>query len=161
MMSVHTGDGPQEEQLHEQVWPQEAWDDVSGASLDPREVRKTRAKKIGYVRLKKVWIKISRKEAIRRGINIITRWIDISKGDIHNPIYRSRFVGKEFNDGEIEGLFAATPPLEALRLLVSEAATVKDEEQVTMLNDVARAFFEAPMKRQLCIELPDEDLEEG
>ena len=32
-------------------------------------------------------------------------------------------VGKEFNDREIEGLFAATPPLEALRLILSWAAT--------------------------------------
>ena len=107
-------------------------------------------------------MKITRKEAIRRGIQIInTRWIDIHKGDTKNPIYRSRFVGKEFNDGELDGLFAATPPLEALRTLVSEAATVEEEDKVIMLNDVARAFFEAPMTRELCIELPEEDLEEG
>ena len=30
-----------------------------------------------------------------------------------------------------------------------------------MINDVARAFFEAPVKRDICIELPEEDLEEG
>ena len=47
----------------------------------------------------------------------------MNKGDEENPIYRSRFVGKEFNDRELEGLFAATPPLEALRLLLSWAAT--------------------------------------
>ena len=51
------------------------------------------------------------------------RWIDINKGDDDNPNYRSRMVGEEFNDREIEGLFAATPPLEALRLLLSWAAT--------------------------------------
>ena len=28
-----------------------------------------------------------------------------------------------------------------------------------MINDVARAFFEAPMKRMLCVELPTEALE--
>ena len=26
-----------------------------------------------------------------------------------------------------------------------------------MINDVARAFFEAPMRRMLCVELPEED----
>ena len=26
-----------------------------------------------------------------------------------------------------------------------------------MLNDVARAYFEAPVKREICIELPEED----
>ena len=43
-----------------------------------------------------------------------------------NPNYRSRMVGKEFNDKAIEGLFAATPPLEALRLLLSWAATMEE-----------------------------------
>ena len=55
--------------------------------------------------------------------------------------------------------FAGTPPLEALRLLVSDAATVGEdggEEKVIMINDISRAFFEAPMKRALRIELPEE-----
>ena len=30
-----------------------------------------------------------------------------------------------------------------------------------MINDVSRAFFEAPIGRKVCIELPEEDLEEG
>ena len=37
-------------------------------------------------------------------------------------------MGKEFNTGQEDGLFASTPPLEALRFLISEAATVEDEE---------------------------------
>ena len=74
-------------------------------------------------------------------------------------------MGKEFNDGQMDGLFAGTPPLEALRFLVHEAATVRSGEEmgtkVIMVNDVARAFFEAPAVRQVCIELPDEDCSEG
>ena len=56
------------------------------------------------------------------------RWIDINKGDVDNPNYRSRLVGKEFNQDKQAGLFAATPPLEALKLLVSHAATVHDHD---------------------------------
>ena len=56
----------------------------------------------------------------------------------------------------------ATPPLEALRLLISDAATIgKSEHKVIMLNDVARAFFEAPMTRTVCVELPEEARAEG
>ena len=44
-------------------------------------------------------------------------------------------------------MFAATPALDALRMLVSDAATVGSGEKVVMINDVARACFEAPMKR--------------
>ena len=32
-----------------------------------------------------------------------------------------------------------------------------EEEKVLMVNDVARAFFEAPVKRNLCVELPPEE----
>ena len=69
-------------------------------------------------------------------------------------------MGKEFRmDDGMDGLFAATPPLEALRLLISEAATDDFERnKVISIIDVARAFFEAPVQRDVCIELPEEDL---
>ena len=53
--------------------------------------------------------------------------------------------------------------LELLRLRHSDAsATIRDKDdphlKVMMMNDVARAFFEAPAVRQVYVELPDEDL---
>ena len=128
-----------------------AWDDNTGMALDPKQVRMARLQEIGYIRKKNVWTWITRAEAVQRGIKIVkTRWIDINKGDSDNPVYRSRFVAKEFNDGKDDTLFAATPPLEALRILVSEAATIDPtgSDKVIMTNDVSRAFFEAPMKRE-------------
>ena len=115
---------------------------------------------------KRVYDKIHRQYAMRNKWKVIkTRWIDINKGDDDNPVYRSRLVGKEFNDGQLDGLFAATPPLEALRFLVHEAATVRSNEamgsKVIMVNGVARAFFEAPAIRNVCIEIPKEDLTEA
>ena len=70
---------------------------------------------------------------------------------MEKPTYRSRVVAIEFNTSHLDGLFAATAPLEALRLLVSDADTVekcpdsafKEETKAIMVNDVARAFFEA------------------
>jgi hypothetical protein len=43
---------------------------------------------------------------------------------------------------------------------MSLAATRRTDKrrQVIMINDVSRAFFEAPMQRNLCVELPDEVL---
>lgn len=75
-------------------------------------------------------------------------------------------MAQEFNDGqEYDGLFAATPPLEALRLLVSEAASVsrKDdpEGKYMLIADISRAFFEAPAVRTVCVELPAEAFEDG
>ena len=49
-------------------------------------------------------------------------------------------------------------------MIVSEAATLgwnkagRPAEKVIMINDVARAFFEAPATRKVCVELPEEDV---
>ena len=143
---------------------EEAWDDISGAELDPKEVRRARLKELGYVDAKGVWEKMSRKEAIRQGIRVVdTRWIDLNKGDEDHPDHRSRLVAKDFNTGKEEGVFAATPPLEALKFLISEAATIEEggrKEKIIMINDIARAFFEAKMSREVCVELPDEAKDE-
>ena len=142
-----------------------AWDDLTGATLDPREVSKARLKELRYINDKSVYKKIPRSEAVSKGIRILkTKRIDINKGDLEHPNYRSRFVAMEFNTHRMNGLFASTPPLEALKLLVSDAATVESmagnsskEEKAVMVNDVARAFFEAPISREVAVELPVED----
>ena len=126
-------------------------------------MRKPRMTEIGYAKKKNVWTKIRRSEAVRQGWRVIkTKWIDINKGDTKNPIYRSRFVGKEFNNGEIEGLFAGTPPLEALRFIFSRTATTKEMEdyKTIPINDVSSAFFETLMQqgRNSCVDLPEEDM---
>ena len=73
----------------------------------------------------------------------------MNKGDDISVSYRSRLVGKEFADKRVDGLFVGTPPLEALRCLVHEAAQGEEngtggvgsqEEKVIMINDAARAF---------------------
>ena len=90
------------------------------------------------------------------------RWVDVDKGDLHRPDYRSRFVAKEINTGYEEGLYASTPPLEALRWMLSEAATIDEadryEEKVILISDVSRAFFEAPATRKIAVALPEEAL---
>ena len=139
----------------------EAWGDLTGLSLDPKGVLAARKQELEYISQKQVWEIVPREEARRNGWKVIkSRWIDINKGDDVASLYRSRLVGKEFADKKVEGLFAGTPPLEALRFLVHEAATVEGEEEeqekVVMVNDVARAFFEAKAIRKLRVELPYE-----
>ena len=64
---------------------QEAWDVVSGAALDPKEVRRARLKEIQYIKDNKVWRRIPRQEALRGGCKIVKgRWIDANKGDSTN-----------------------------------------------------------------------------
>ena len=67
----------------------------------------------------------------------------------------------EFNSGvEMEGLFAGTPPLEAVKVMVSEAATVEEKTiggKTMVIADVSRAFFETVAIRSVCVELVAED----
>ena len=82
-------------------------------------------------------------------VTIATRWMDVNKGDRQNPNYHSKLVAKEFNIGAADGLFAATPPLEAVRLLLSDAATVEEPQQtcgkIVMIrqNDPTGQIFSA------------------
>ena len=126
---------------------------------------------IEYAEKKLVWKKIPRWKAKEEGWKIIkSRWIDINKVYDDKPNYSSRMVGKEFNDREIEGLFAATPPLEALRLILSWVASSVGPlasaenglpDKSILIVDASRAFFEAPAKRDICVELPEQALSGG
>ena len=51
------------------------------------------------------------------------RWVDVNKGDRTRPVIRSRWVAKEFATYKSAEFFAATPPLEALRMMISHAAS--------------------------------------
>ena len=98
-----------------------------------------------------------------------SKWIDINKGDVSNPNYRSRLVAKEIKRGPSDDMFAATPPLEAKKSLFSMAMTqfargraqgIKGTQKMLFV-DVRRAYFYAPARRPVYVTLPDEDAEEG
>ena len=64
--------------------------------------------------------KSSKQVDISRGAKVICgRWVDISKDDIARPDYRAWLVGKEFHTGIVPTQYAATPPLEALDMLLA------------------------------------------
>ena len=45
----------------------EAYDDITGEALDPKEVRRARLTELGYIHDKEVWISLTREEAKRQG----------------------------------------------------------------------------------------------
>ena len=137
-----------------------AYDDVTNGQLDPDLVTKARQLEMEYFRGMKVYDKVPRSSAA--GCKIIrTRWIDVNKGDLASPNYRSRLVGKEYNDGVNPDLYASTPPLEAMRFIVSHAATLSESSRCIMVNDISRAYFNAKAARDLYVEIPAEDREPG
>ena len=138
-----------------------AEDDVTGAVLNPKEVAKARRTEIEFFRRKRVYRKMKRSEIPRGAVVIRVRWVDINKGDEQNPDYRSRLVAMQFRDGKgAAEWFAATPPTEAMRIIISTAAMEVDKNgkrYELMANDVRRAYFYAQAREEVYVELPDED----
>ena len=141
----------------------EFFDDVHNRYLDRTMAIEARRTEIKYFKEMGVYTKIKRQPWMKP---ISTKWIDTNKGDEHNPNYRARLVGRELNLFKQEGLFAATPPLESLRMILSICASNQfnlDENDnfIVMSNDIKRAYFYAPVSRPMHIVIPDEDWEDG
>ena len=144
----------------------EAFDDTSGVQLDPDLVRKARQAEIEYFTKMGVYRKVPREKCYEQTgkAPIGVRWVDVNKQDNINPKYRSRLVAKHFKTGASNPeWYAATPPLEALRTIISIAATTRTSKRLRkiMVNDVARAYFYAPCTEPMFVELCEEDRQEG
>ena len=104
-------------------------DDITGEELPWREVVKARRKELQFIESKPLYEVRPTAEASRSTGRppISTKWLDIYKGGGN---WRSRWVARQFNDGSDQGeYFAATPPFEAIKLLVSLAASQKSTER--------------------------------
>jgi len=108
-----------------------AYDDVSGSKLKPEMVKKARKEEIEYIKKLGVYRKVPISKCLQQTGKkpIQVRWIDVNKGDEKNPVYRSRLVAKDFKTSINLEWYAATPPLETLRTLVSMGATTAFGEE--------------------------------
>ena len=144
-------------------------DDVSHKVLNTKLVRAARADEIQGVHDYKVFDKVPIKECWdNTGENpVSTRWLDLNKGDDENPDYRSRWVARQFkgNDKDRDDLFAATPPLEANKMLIAKFAAQRNgppsKFKKLSFIDIRKAFFCAKAKRLVYVELPAEFCEPG
>ena len=78
----------------------------------------------------------------------------------HNHQFnRARLVGREIKTNQRPDLFAATPPLESLRMIFSICASHQDDKDPYRIlsSDIKRAYFFAKAKRLIFIEIPAED----
>ena len=92
---------------------------------------------------------------------IKTGWAETGKGQPVKPNVRARWVAKEYKTHSGPELYASTPSLEALKVVLSEIATGERRGKVVALVDVRRAYFYAPARRRLFVELPPEDYQAG
>ena len=100
-------------------------DDMSGGRLDPAAVISARDEELSFIRSYNVYVKVPIEESYRETGKgpVSTTWLDANKGDAVHPNIRSRFVAREIAHERDSAMFAATPPLEANKLLYSLATT--------------------------------------
>ena len=112
-----------------------------------------------------MWDKVPIKECwARTGRRPIgSKLVDVNKGDRANPDVRSRLVAQEVATYRDDHFFAAAPPLEALRLLLSRTATGRRHGRggkKVMLVDARKAHLHAEVDREIYVCLPPEEHEE-
>ena len=164
------GGGPTvDEPPPEQEWIDEFWDEITGAVLDPKAVKDARKLEVEYMHNLGVYVPATMAEAQAAGCKPIpTRWLDTNKGDEANPNIRSRLVAQETRrrstiaEDDMASVFAATPPLEALKLLFAmsmsgQLGVPEKSRRVLGFYDISRAHFHSPARRELFVVPPPED----
>ena len=126
-------------------------DNISGTNLPAEKVRAGRREEMGYMEQLEVYGRIPFSECWEKAQRppIPTGWVDVNKGDEQRPDVRCRLVVKEtkrlttLGPEDAASVFAGTPPLEGLRLLISLAMsgdqTGPDDNVIVFLEYLARA----------------------
>mgnify|MGYP000267371291 CR=1 FL=1 len=93
---------------------------------------------------------------------VSVRWVDQNKGGEGAMEVRCRLVARDFKgkDKDRDDLFAATPPLEAKRMLLSRAATTEAVGQTGLRKlffiDVKKAHLNPRCEQDVFMVLPEE-----
>ena len=116
-----------------------------------------------YIRRHKMYTRVSRETCLRETgkAPIKTGCAERDKGQPGKPNVRARWVAKEYKTHARQELHAPTPPLEALKVALSEIATGTCKGKVVALVDARRVYFYAPARRRVFVELPPEDYQPG
>ena len=136
-------------------------DSVTGDLLPSKLVEKAHDEEIMFMNDWKVGdlVPMSQAKARTGEPPLRGKWVNVNKQDEANPLIRSRYVACEVNTYRDESLFAATPPLEALRLLLSQTAigprNGKNKRKI-LLIDVKKAHLHATAVREIYVQLPFE-----
>ncbi|CAK0899647.1 unnamed protein product, partial [Prorocentrum cordatum] len=143
-------------------------DNISGAALDPELVAAGRKEEMEFLRGLGAYVHDTkqrcREETGRDPAPMI--WVDVNKGDDRKPNVRCRLRVAEtryrtsMDLGGPSQTFSATPPHEALRMLISFCCSPRNAEEdqhVLMFPDITRAHPHCEMKRKLWVKFPAED----
>lgn len=162
--SFAAGPHNDEPELIEEAEYEEAYvDDISGKQLSTEDVRTARRLEMEWIEKQNVLQKVPLETALaEQGRLHDMKWIDKQKG----PIVRSRLVVREIKARKKMSerldpatVFAAMPPVEAVKILISHMQTEKvnhrGEPLEMMVFDISRAHFYGLAKRRVFTKLPE------
>ena len=131
------------------VW--EGWhsDDCKGGWLDLELCARARREEVEYIRRHKMYTRVSRETCLRETgrAPIKTGWAETEKGQPGQPNMRARWVAKEYKTHARPEPYASTPPLGALKVVLSW--------------HWLRTYFYAPARRRVLVDVPPEDYQPG
>ena len=126
------------------------------------DVKAARHEEITYMQGRRIWSLKPVAECWDKIGNPPTsvRWVDTDKGISPEVMVRSRLVARDFKgqDKDRDDLFAETPPLEAKRILLSRAATRRQDgkHRKLMFIDARKAHLNPECEQDVYIHLPEE-----
>ena len=129
-----------------------ATDDITGKNLDVEEVKAARKEEMAFVKGMPVYKEVDVKECRNKTAKcpVTTKWVDVEKSDMEKLMVRSRWVARDLKGrgaDRCEDLFAATPPLEANKLLFKWVRRLRTDKrkntEKVMLIDVKKAHLNA------------------
>ena len=137
------------------------WDAITNEPLPPELTGAARQEELGFMNDWKVWdvVPVSQSWDRTGKAPLKGRWVDVNKGDRTRPVIRSRWVAKEFATYKSAEFFAATPPLEALRMMISHAASGRTNGRggrKILVIDARKAHLHAMAGREVFVDLPPE-----
>ena len=135
-------------------------DEYTGEALPTTHIHEAIINELVYLN-QHVWEGVDQEVAkAEPGAKIISaRWVNCNKRDVHSPDVRARYVAQEVNQYADESFYAATPPLEAKRMLVSQLCTERTRDGKPLklsFIDAVKAYFNGTPNRNLFIRLPPE-----
>jgi hypothetical protein len=107
-----------------------------------------------------VYTYVTRREAEQdpRGVLVKVKWVRINKGTRIRQKVRCRLVAQEIRRGRKDDeLFAGTPSLTAVNVILAKMASRRKEGMELMVLDVKSAFLYGKRARPVYIELPGQD----
>ena len=114
------------------------YDNVTGASLPSELCEEAMQLEIKYIKGMNVYTSCEHRAVKEQGLTPIgTRWVFTNKGDTEHPFIGARLVAQETKRTTKMDLmdtsmtFAATPPVEGFRFLLSRSDDGREKEEST------------------------------